>query len=74
MTCIYIYREISVFSDQALDLSDTGCVCLVLDFFLIVVPDNMLRCPTKLITREKRCPADLTVLFWMQQEVQQLIN
>lgn len=42
-------------------LSGAGCVCSVLDFF-IVVP-IVLRCPTKLITREKLCLADLTVCF-----------
>lgn len=52
-----------MFSYQSLDLSGTGCVCSVLNFFLVVVPSNVLRCPTKLITMEKHCPADLTVYF-----------
>lgn len=52
-----------MFRDRSLDLSGAGCVCSVLNFFLVVVPSNVLRCPTKLITMEKHCPADLTVYF-----------
>lgn len=52
-----------MFGDQARDLSGAGCVCSVLDFFLVVMASNVLRCPTKLITREQHCPADLTVYF-----------
>lgn len=63
MPGIYIYTEISVFGDQCLELSDTGFVCSMLDFFILMVPNDVLRCPKKLITREEHCPADLTAYF-----------